>query len=168
MQIIPNHKPLSLAETIGSMLTALVDAQAASARATVDFITEVGFLPVRNGKPSELRQVSFQFQKKDENDKRSAFEMQVPLLSLVPIPNVAVKKASIRFDWTITSTPEDKQNPRSQSGNQKRILIKGLVTPNSRDTAKLNIAIEIEQAPMPIGVDRTLDILQLAAVERKL
>jgi hypothetical protein len=76
---------LELSQLLGSLLASVVEAQAASARATVDFVESVGFEPGTDGE--RMRTVRLRYRKKDENGIPADFEVEVPLLALVNVPS---------------------------------------------------------------------------------
>jgi hypothetical protein len=176
--VISSTEALSLAETLGTLLAAIVDAQAQSARATVEFVREVGFEDNSAGTPGEtLRTVRFRYHKLDENDKRSEFVVELPLLGMVDIPSIAIKKATIAFDYEITSaqsTTATGTTPTVRPGLFERLprpaLLKGRVADQrsqtqARSTLRLNV--ELEKADLPPSLERVLDILTIATRDEK-
>lgn len=112
---ITDSIPLSLGETIGSLMTSVIDAQAQAARATVDFIEDVGTEAGSGdlGAVHDLRTLSFKYKKLDENFESKDFVLEIPLLSMVDIPMVAVKSAKFSFNYQITKTTP--QNDQAQA-----------------------------------------------------
>src|SRR6266540_3521103 len=90
---------LELSQLLGSLLASVVEAQAASARATVDFVESVGFEPGTDGE--RMRTVRLRYRKKDENSIPADFEVEVPLLALVNVPSLAVKQARLTFSYQV-------------------------------------------------------------------
>lgn len=182
MPVISKTEALSLAETLGSVLAAIVNAQAQSARATVDFIKEVGFVEGANqGEAEQLRTVSFRYSKLDENQKISEFVVQLPLLGMVDIPLIAIKKANISFDYEIThaesgaltTTPTSVISP-DKPGLFDRLprpaVMKGRLADQhsqSQERANMRISIELEKADIPPSLDRVLDILTISTRDEK-
>mgnify|MGYP004003558717 FL=1 len=119
--------PLSLGETIGSLMTSIIDAQAQAARATVEFIEDVGTVEGSSDLDSvhELRSVSFKYKKFDENFENKEFVVDIPLLSMVDIPLVSIKNAKFSFNYQITQTTKENQSASpaksasSASGSKK-------------------------------------------------
>lgn len=196
---ITDSIPLSLGETIGSLMTSVIDAQAQAARATVEFIEDVGTEAGSGdlGAVHDLRTLSFKYKKLDENFESKDYVLEVPLLSMVDIPMVAVKSAKFSFNYQITKTTpqndkslvhedlshEGKTNPAMD--NKKNTLpmarsprIEGRFKPakidnstpsqvstSAQETGGLDVTIEFEKAPMPVGIDRILEALELASTE---
>lgn len=172
--VISRDMPVTLAQTIGSILTSLVDAQAQSARSTVEFINEVGFVTDPVDKTEKLRTVQFKYQKLDENNQRSEFLVELPLLGMVEIPLISIRKARVEFDYQISSTSVEAGSATAPVGGLKRIdraVFKGTVprqpAPTTAEKGSLKVVIEIERADLPVALEKTLGILELAAAESK-
>jgi hypothetical protein len=103
-------------QLIGAPLTAAINAQAQGAKATVDFIQDVGFLPTPNADalfpdapaggivpaPADadfgpVRMVTFQYQALDANGVVGQRTLTVPLLTVVPIPYLQISEMTIDF-----------------------------------------------------------------------
>lgn len=106
MAVIDGRTPLSLAETLGAVLAAVVDAQRQAARASIEFIEDVGLVEAGEDEAAgrALRTVAIRYSKLDENFERRTFELEVPLLSLVNVPMVSVKEARVTFDWEVVES----------------------------------------------------------------
>jgi hypothetical protein len=173
--------PLSLSEILGSAMAAVIDAQAQSARASVEFIQDVGIIPpAAPGGEEKLRMVQFRYRKLDENQKEADFMVEIPLLGLVDVPMVSVKTATFSFSYDVSDTaPGQKTTPTvnvaSTSFLSKLTIpatIKGRVgrTPSpstGSEKASLQVKVELEKSAMPVGLEKILDILEVAAAERK-
>lgn len=178
-EIFPRNTPVLLGDTIGSLLGAIVDAQRASAEATTRYIEDVGF-ESGEGPSRVLRTTKIRFRKLDENQEPKEFEAEIPFLSLVPIPAIAVRKATIRFSFEVVATekdpPPDPGAPapgaRFQPTGKMRLLGRAAPRPSTASTtttnsAHLDISIELEAPDPAAGLSRLLDILELAAQEKK-
>ena len=189
--------PLSLSETIGSLMTSLVDAQAQAARATVEFIEDIGTVEGASELNTlhELRTVAFKYKKFDENFENKEFQVEVPLLGMVDIPLIAVKNATFHFNYKITQTTKEESTPtntpvsvsnRSRSANNLIVgrSIKALpiakpakivgkfekktTTSQANETGGLDVTIELEKAAMPVGLERILEMLENASMENQI
>jgi hypothetical protein len=104
---------------IGAPLTAAIDAQAHGAKATVDFIHDVGFIPATTnedplfpvdsqGQPAavgdadfgDVRMVTFTYSLADG----TGATVTVPLLTVVPIPYLYISEMTIDFVAKISET----------------------------------------------------------------
>jgi hypothetical protein len=103
---ISEIQSLPFYQIIGGPLLALVQGQAQASQTTVEFIERVGFLPpdeTSNGNEmGRLRMVTFQYQKPGPDGAAQTFKVELPLLSLVPIPAMEVKSAEFDFSVKIT------------------------------------------------------------------
>jgi hypothetical protein len=106
----------SLYELIGAPLMALVDAESQAAKATANFIREMGFSvtqPETEGLAPEdfgdLKMVTFRSQKRGSDGKSHSFKVEVPLLSLLPIPALQIKDAELEFLAKIIDYPKISQ-----------------------------------------------------------
>lgn len=177
--------PITLAETMGAMMVSVVEAQAQAARATIDFVEGVGLKEGDESKARDLRTVQFRYKKLDENQVLQDFTLEIPLLGMVDIPVITLKKATFSFSYEVTETMEaqpqkssDESTPARGSSTArllpltKTARIKGRFAKRPQATSttqerrgSLEVTVEFEKAPMPIGIDRILDILELAASE---
>ncbi len=130
---------LPLGYLIGAPLTAAVDAQAQSAKATLDFIQDVGFMPPSPNEdmlfltpgavdpagnplvPGDLgaaRTATFTYSASDPAGNPVQAKLTVPLLSIVPIPMLLIEEMTIDFvakiSEAITSSRKDVDNRRKE------------------------------------------------------
>ena len=109
---------------IGGPLSACIDAQEQAALTTVNFIRNVGFAKkqvTENGKTKEVYtddviNVTFKY-KREKNE----VELTVPLLTIVPIPFIAIDTVSINFKATLKSFDKsyDKDTESESSYNRE-------------------------------------------------
>jgi len=116
---------ISFDKVIGEPLIAIVKAQAAASRSTLDFIREVGFTNV-NGK-DQVAIVSFEFLKNGKLAK-----LHVPLITLVPIPMLKVSEAT--FDYKLTIKSHSSLTVTNSSGASKSIGF-GIGTPSNNNSS---------------------------------
>jgi hypothetical protein len=94
-----------LYQIIGAPLLALVQGEAQAAQATARFIQEIGFEssqdePLQFGR---LKTVTFRYSKTSVGGTISQLEVEIPVLSIVPIPTLQIREAEIDFSVEITS-----------------------------------------------------------------
>ncbi len=181
---VKRMEALELAEVLGTLMGSVVDAQAQAARATVDFVDEVGFEAGDHGK--RMRTVTLRYRKKDENGEPAEFEVEVPLLAMVNIPSLAVSEARLSFSYDVVVAASAKTgNPSTtQPGNTGRLAapraatLRGFVrrAPTktgpagndrsaSRSTTAIDLDVTLAQQEMPIGVERLFDLAELGISE---
>lgn len=91
---------------IGAPLTAIVQAQAQAAQTTIEFIERVGFTPDASD-PTKLGRtptVKFEYNKVSENGTLKDASLEMPVLSIVPIPFIRIESTEINFTANITET----------------------------------------------------------------
>lgn len=162
---------------IGGPLSAIVQAQAASAKSTVDFVNSVGF--DETGAP---RTSVFTFTKPvtdpdDQTVLSETVKLSVPYLSMVPIPYIRIDEATIDFNAKITSL-QSKDTASSMAvganGTAKfgwgpfqaslSASFSGQKQSSSQDkttrTYTMGVHVRAVQAEVPGGLDRILNILE--------
>lgn len=161
---------------IGGPLQAAVDAQVASALATVDFINKVGFSTDDQGK-RELVMVDFSHKRnegkdKDGNEIVKNIEVRVPLLAMLPIPSLRIEHVIIDFNVKLNSV--ESSSTSDQLGVSAEV--KGGWGPVSfkvsasyqRKTATnvevkkeyaLNVNVKAVQDEIPAGLEKILGLL---------
>jgi hypothetical protein len=197
--LLDGNEPESLARIMGSLMHALVEAQAESARTTVDFIRDVAFGPDAPETATNLVNVRFRYEKLDENQLPAPFTLEVPLLAMVDIPVISVKTATFQFAYDVTTVEKAEgeatapavgdsllAKPSVIKGRFVRTSLQNIIsakpqivagtTPtvspssaqeSSREKGSVHVVVEIEKAPPPVGVERILDMLEVASKSKK-
>ncbi|GHH68697.1 hypothetical protein GCM10017673_18220 [Streptosporangium violaceochromogenes] len=166
---------------IGGPLQAAVDAQVASALATVDFITKVGFTtppPDANGNPGkrELVMVDFSHTRKDLDASGSPapreVHVRVPLLAMLPIPSLRIEQVVVDFNVKLNSV--ESASTADQLGVNAELKagwgpVSFKVSASyQRNTStnvevkkeySLNVNVKAVQDEMPAGLERILNML---------
>lgn len=165
-------------DLIGAPLRAACDAQLMLAGATANFIQEVGFNKDKDGNLT-VRNVDFKFTKPVIGEsgvvKQQDVALTVPMLSIVTIPNLAVKSVDISFDMEVKSSFEDKSSldvgvdfEAGLKVGPFSLKVKGNVSAHKENTrksdnsAKYHVAVQATDDGMPEGLARVLDIMQSA------
>lgn len=182
---------------IGAPLKAAVEAQALAARTTVEFIEKVGFKETdddigslfndlsTDADTGEIRNVTFSYEKVDEDGVNTTVSLTVPILSIVPIPFLRLDDMTIDFtakltDMVQTATKSDFKFSTDAKGKFKAwwspvsMEVRTSVSyQNTRQTASkfvreytMNIKVHAVQDDMPAGLERVLDILEQTIKEK--
>lgn len=165
---------------IGGPLSACIKAQSEAAISTVNFIESVG-LQQGEGGTKEAVYVAFSY---IQNGRR--VNVNVPLLTIVPIPYIAINNISLDFKVAITGTEsslledetslsesmEKKQEEKKGGGwLTKRKTSKMTTTVSSKKDSKstqdsrfsieatMDVQIQAGQESMPAGMAKILDLL---------
>lgn len=97
---------LDFRSLIGGPLTASIEAQSDAALATVEFITSVG--KKEDGTPTT---VTFKYAEGTDNK-----DFKVPLLTIVPIPNITIQDITIDFNAKISSVEKQESSLNTEFG----------------------------------------------------
>lgn len=159
-----------LYQIIGAPLLALVQGEAQAAQATARFIEQIGFDPPEDeGTEREeshiyphgqLKVVTFRYSKTGVGGKVSQLEVEIPVLSIIPIPALQVSEAEIDFAVEINSiveldAPTSLNTPRlsgqDSSLDPKMVAFKaGIARQDSKSAMKIHI--KVRQADTPVGL----------------
>lgn len=170
LQSLPFH------QIIGAPLLAIVEGQAQAAQATAEFIERVGFKPKEDGEENEigdLRMVSFSYQKPDFDGEMKTYKLELPLLSIVPIPSIEVKEAEMEFNIKVTDTQNVKI--QSQIGEEEaesghylsknrvefRATMGKMDSSESRNTdIQMKVKMKVERGDLPVGVQQLFRVME--------
>lgn len=160
---------------IGGPMTAAVEAQAQAAMSSVDFIQTIGFKKSSTGNSVEVRNVTFSFQ--DGNRTKT---LDVPLLTIVPIPFIRIDDLSIEFKASISASTEKAESTTVSKSAQASVeasaqywfakaKFKGSVSSKKDSTSTANSKYAVEytidvrvhavQDDVPKGMATVLGIL---------
>jgi hypothetical protein len=193
LNIADQYKGLPMGELIGAPLGAACESQVRLAKATADFIHQVGFTSNADGSPGATRQVNFNFKRPTSGDNASEpggtffeeeVELSVPLLSIVKVPNLSITTVDIVFDMEVKSSFTSKESNDYSGGFEAEarvgfgpfsatVKVHGSVaahkenTRSSDNSAKYHVEVHATDAGMPEGLARVMDILQTAAAPRR-
>lgn len=163
---------LGLGQLLGSLLSAVVEGQREATASSLDFVEQVGL--VRNEAGDErFRTVKIRYTKRDENQEPAEFVLEVPLLAMVAIPTLVVRSAKVSFKYDVTETTVVGQEAgAAQTGMRalgrvapQQVVLKGHVrqqgpTRDARETAGINIEVTVESEPLPVGLERILELTE--------
>ena len=192
---------LRLYQLIGAPLLAVVQAEAQAAQVSASFIQDIGFTRVKPSRASgveaaaaeatapigtvqsggdigDLKMLQFNHQVRSTDGIVRTHQMNVPVLSLFPIPLLQVKDAE--FDFTIRILDHESRGPQPRTDptaaavqddglsdflSMNRVELKGAIgrqapTSAQRTTdVQVNVKIRMEQADVPVGLLKLLTVL---------
>jgi hypothetical protein len=169
MPLSDEFKGLPMEDLIGAPLIAAANAQGKLAAMTADFIKHVGVKT--NGSVST---VEFKYKTKSAEGTQVENVIDVPLLSIVNIPALSVKKAEVAFTMEVKQQTIEKSTTEASStveANYKAVWspfsakITGSVATKSDNTrstdktAKYDIRVEARDDGIPEGLAKVLDML---------
>lgn len=202
MPAIQNLSSIPFQGLIAGPLQAAVEAQAASAATTIGFIERVGFVLGNDGQPTDqVRSVTFKYSKLDGTDENGdqqevAYELTVPILTIVPIPFLRIDELTIDFNARITEAVTQNASASSNSSLSSAFKTGANVsfragfakvdanvsysqnasstrTTNSSsersETQDYSVAVHVRATTeaMPKGLSRVLDILESVITEKQ-
>lgn len=158
-------------QLIGAPLSAAADASTQLANSTADFINRVGFDDQGN-----VRNAAFGYQKytPNEDGTSSLDEMKVivPMLAIVPIPNLQIDEVNILFDMEVKQSERQESATdlsASLTGSAKigpvKVSVTGSVSSHSSNTrssdnsAKYHVDVRATNHGTPEGLARVLDMM---------
>ena len=171
MAIAEQFAGLQMDQLIGGPLRAAADANAHLANSTAEFINRVGF--DSNGK---IHTVSFGYQERTVNEDGTSnlneMKVDVPLLAIVPIPNLQVDEVNILFDMEVKeSVKEESSMDLSASATASlnlgvfKVNVSGSVSAHNTNTrstdnsAKYHVDVRAANHGTPEGLARVLDMM---------
>ncbi|MCM1162275.1 MAG: DUF2589 domain-containing protein [Roseburia sp.] len=171
MAIAEQFAGLEMDKLIGAPLTAAADASILLANSTADFINRVGF-----DKNNNARTVRFMYQQRSVNEDGTSnldeMKVDVPMLAIVPIPNLQVDEVNVLFDMEVKQS--EKQDTSMDVGatvtgslgfGWVKVSVSGSVSAHSSHTrssdnsAKYHVDVRATNHGIPEGLARVLDMM---------
>lgn len=171
MAIAEQFAGLQMDQLIGAPLRAAADASTLLANSTADFINRVGF----DGE-GKVRTVAFGYQKRSANEDGTSnldeMKVDIPMLAIVPIPNLQVDEVNILFDMEVKQSERQESSMdmgASITGSVNLGIVKVSVTGNisahqsntrsSDNSAKYHVDVRATNHGTPEGLARVLDMM---------
>ncbi len=187
---------LSFYQLLGAPLYALIEAESYAADATAQFIERVGFEAGQTDPKQpradmgKLRTISFTQERRDAEGRAASYKVEVPLLSILPIPAMQIREAELDFyvrivDTIIEDRPRRTQNgaeqpdPSSEDGPKptapgliadsrridfKTMMGRGQTTGTSSSQSafdmQVHVKIKVAQADIPSGLSRLFNLME--------
>ncbi len=170
---------LPMDQLIGGPLKAACNAQTLLAKASSDFIKDVGLNDAGGGNMS-ARTVDFSFNRPstaaDGTATMEKVDLQVPLLAIINTPSLSVKEAEVRFTMEVKSSTSSKTTSDSKADLTAKakynaglfsceVTVHGSVanhSENSRksdNSAKYDVKVVARDDGPPEGLMKVLDML---------
>lgn len=171
MSVVEQFAGLDMKNLIGGPLSAAADASLALANSTADFINKVGF-----DADGKLRTAAFSYQRRSMNDDGTSnldeMKVDVPMLAIVPIPNLQVDEVNILFDMEVKQSEKSESSTdlsATASGTANfgifKVSVTGSVsshesnTRSSDNSAKYHVDVRATNHGIPEGLARVLDMM---------
>lgn len=171
MAIAEQFAGLDMEQLIGAPLRAAAGASSLLADSTAEFINRVGF-----DNKGNVRTVAFGYHKRTSNEDGSSnldeMKVDVPMLAIVPIPNLQVDEVNILFDMEVKQS-ERQENSMDMKATASGSLNLGIVkvnvtgsvsahqsnTRSSDNSAKYHVDVRATNHGVPEGLARVLDMM---------
>jgi hypothetical protein len=171
MAIAEQFSGLPMDQLIGAPLRAAADASTQLANATATFINTVGF-----DDDKKIRTASFGYQMRSVNEDGTSnvddMKVEVPILAIVPIPNLQIDEVNILFDMEVKQSEKSEKSldaGMNLSGSAKfgpvKVNVSGNVSVHSSNTrstdnsAKYHVDVKATNHGTPEGLARVLDMM---------
>ena len=171
MAIAEQFAGLDMGQLIGAPLDAAANASIMLARGTADFISQVGF-----DKDGKTRTSSFAYQRKTVNDDGTSnlesMNVEIPLLAIVPIPNLQIDEVNVIFDMEVKQSEKSDKSldigaslTGSLGWGPFKVSVTGSVsahesnTRSSDNSAKYHVDVRATNHGTPEGLSRVLDMI---------
>ena len=165
-------------EIFGAPLSAAIDAQERASNNTAKFMLDVGFTTDADGVKKAIN-VSFQHTIKKSDGTDSTETITMPLIAMVPIPNLQITEGKITLDVEISQSAEVKENITAAGEGEGsigwgpfKIALKAKASyskENTRKTdtrAKQHIELTVGQCPLPEGMNLVLEQLRNGSLDK--
>lgn len=168
-----------LYQIIGAPLLALVQGETQAAQATARFIQEIGF-EQSEGADGELeygnlKVFTFRYTKADVGGNLIQLEVEIPVLSIIPIPAIQIREAEIDFAVEINSIVEldaptainvARISGEDSSLEPKMVAFKAGIAREDSKSA-MRIRIKAGQADTPVGLLTIFRVLDQGITSRE-
>jgi hypothetical protein len=169
-----NSQVMDLKQLIASPLIATLEADAMTTAGYVNFLKEVAFEADNKGGLGKLRTFTFQYYQNDNNGKTLKV-VQIPVISLIPIPLLQIKEATFDFDVkildTVTESDEERfsfedKNETPENKGSKTAIRAALAAQSGKSTesgdnslsANMKVKVIMQQADIPAGLANLLSM----------
>ncbi len=171
MSIAQQFSGLPMDNLIGGPLRAAADASTQLANSTADFISRVGF-----NNDGKARTVAFAYQQRSVNEDGTSnldeMKVEVPILAIVPIPNLQIDEVNILFDMEVKQSEKEESSMDLSASAQAslnlglfKVNVSGSVsahqsnTRSSDNSAKYHVDVRATNHGTPEGLARVLDMM---------
>lgn len=164
-------KPLPMDQIIALPLQALIRGQFLASQESLAFMEQVGLTAEKGGGPLLVNTIRLRFDRSIErlvkdpqtNELKPVFEKQpldldIPLISLFPIPFVQVQEAQVNFNLDIIEEKKDDSRKVMGTAAPSTASTLAMIKPSNLPST-MTIHMKIQREPVPEGLARYLDML---------
>jgi len=147
-------KSVDFSQLIVGPFSALVDAQIMCAQSTVDYVMSVGF--DQTVTPPVAKTVSFMFNKADSNGQVQKTQIDVPVITMVPIPSLTFSGATLNFNVKIVEMKQESSSVGLNTAMSGQRETRGT---SSKQEFGVSLTLLVEPTDLPDGVTQLFDRL---------
>lgn len=169
---------MELKDLISNPLTSTIDADYISTQRYLDYLYELAFdsCDRETGVAGNIRMLTFTYQEQDRNGTRTK-KINIPLLSLVPLPLLQIKEANFDFEVQIidavtnetntTFSFSDSDEDKSSAAKSAQTKLRVSLAPDSGGSARsarcqkspnMKVKVMMQHADMPAGLSNLLHL----------
>ena len=174
--VADTFRGLPMEDLIAAPLKAVCDSQKQLAKSTHEFMTQIGFDTDDKGNLSGPRLLEYQLERPVNDGTMAKVVVKAPLLTLVPMPALAVNEVNIDFQMEVTDTQTTTSKTASEitteaSGSAGFLFWRASVKMNGKvsssrentrttnQTAKYQIRVNARQQQPTEGLSKLMDIM---------
>lgn len=174
--VADTFRGLPMEDLIAAPLKAVCDSQKQLAKSTHEFMTQIGFDTDDKGNLTGPRLLEYQLERPVNDGTMAKVVVKAPLLTLVPIPALAVNEVNIDFQMEVTDTQTTPSKTASEitteaSGSAGFLFWRASVKMNGKvsssrentrttnQTAKYQIRVNARQQQPTEGLSKLMDIM---------
>ncbi len=180
VDLVSELNNIDFAKMIGGPLQAAIQAQAASAVSTVNFIKDLGFKlkdPDDPDSEKELVMTDFTYEKSDVDPETGAVVttkrfVRIPFISMLPIPSIRIETVDIDFNVKLNSVESQTIKDKLAIGLEIKAgwgPVKMKVSSSYQRSSSfgvkvekeytMNVKVKASQDEMPAGLEKILNML---------
>ena len=181
MAIADQFRGLPIEELIVSPIVGMAKGQAKLNDVTWKYISEVAFIPGKDGAPAKTRALDVEMNRvmtdgTTGEQKIEKVYSKVPMLPLIPLPSLAITKADVNFTMEVKTSTMSKSSVDTNSsvsatasggfwGMKYSATVSGNVATHKENTrstdnsAKYDVSVHAEQLPQTEGMLKLSDFL---------
>lgn len=170
-----NSQVMALSQLISAPLIATLEADAMTTRSYINFLREIAFETDGNGGSlGKLRTFTFRYTQ-TERGTRVVKSVEIPVISLIPIPLLQIKEATFDFELKILDSMRQvseesysfENDQKTDDDDNMPLLMRAALAPqsgnskNERDhsqSANMKVHVVMQQADMPSGLANLLSL----------
>ena len=176
-----------LQNLITAPLQAIMDAQITTTETTLDYIyalSEAGTRKQANEmskdeKAIKLKNVEFQLNRMEPNKEGEIvvkpYALQIPLITMIPIPYLSIKDAELRFNFKVVDVTKNTDDTEKTDVQNKGLIERNVIQTrytsgkesSKEATSDISIKITVSQGEVPMGLAKFLTNANSSIIEKE-